>query len=84
MPRPKGWERAVLLEIDAVKKGAPVTEDDILIYGAGADAYEKGLKKDKPIMTPEQMKLIAPDRQYGYGYLVFLPEEGNDNSPPRT
>lgn len=32
------------------------------------------LKKKGVLMTPEQMKLIAPDRQYPYGYLVFIPD----------
>lgn len=41
---------------------------------AGADAMLKALKEKGAWMTPEQMTLLAPDRQYPYGYIVFIPE----------
>lgn len=42
---------------------------------AGADAMLEGLKAQGSVMTSEQMKLLAPDRQYPYGHLVFIPDE---------
>jgi hypothetical protein len=45
------------------------------IFEAGADAMLEALKKQGAWMTPEQMKLLAPDRKYPYGYIVFIPEE---------
>ena len=44
-------------------------------FGAGADAMLDALEKKSAFMTPEQMKLLAPDRKYPYGYLVFIPEQ---------
>jgi hypothetical protein len=46
-----------------------------LAFEAGADAILEALKKKSAWMTPEQMRLIAPDRKYPYGYLVFIPED---------
>ena len=48
----------------------------------GADAMLKALKEKGAWMTPEQMKLLAPDRKYPYGYLVFIPTEGFDWDAP--
>jgi len=62
--RPEGWKNP--------HQGLPTDE----IFEAGADALLKALKKKGAWMTPEQMKLLAPDRKYPYGYLVFIPEEG--------
>ncbi len=44
-------------------------------FEAGADAMLEALKEKSPLMTPGQMKLMAPDRQYPYGWLVFIEEE---------
>ena len=43
-------------------------------YEAGADAILEALKKNGAIMTSDQMRLLAPDRKYPYGYLVFIPD----------
>ena len=52
-------------------------------FEAGAEAMLQGLKQNTGAwMTPEQMKLLAPDRKYGYGWLVFIPEE--DQQPSRA
>jgi len=40
-----------------------------------ADAMLEALKEGHQLMTPEQMKLLAPNRQWPYGWLVFIPEE---------
>lgn len=50
------------------------------LYEAGADAMLEALKAGSmkaggTLMTPEQMKLIVPDREYPYGWLVFIPED---------
>ena len=45
------------------------------IYEAGADAMLEALKKKGAWMTPEQMKLLAPDRKYPFGWIVFIPED---------
>jgi hypothetical protein len=45
------------------------------IFEEGADAVLETLKKKGAWMTPEQMKLLAPDRKYPYGYIVFIPDE---------
>ena len=42
---------------------------------AGADLIIEALKEKGALMTPEQMELIAPDRQYPFGHLVFIPVE---------
>ena len=61
--RPEGWENphGMALEFD--------------IFEAGADAMLKGLKEKGAWMTPEQMRLLAPDRKYAFGWLVFIPED---------
>lgn len=46
------------------------------VFEAGADAMLEALKEKGAWMTPEQMKLLAPDRKYPYGWLVFIPEDG--------
>jgi hypothetical protein len=45
------------------------------IFEAGADAMLEALKGKGAWMTPEQMKLLAPDRKYPYGHIVFIPED---------
>lgn len=45
------------------------------VFEAGANAMLEALKKKGTLMTPEQMKLIAPDREYPFGYLVFIPDD---------
>jgi hypothetical protein len=61
--RPEGWNNphSVALQFDA--------------FEAGADAILKALKEKGAWMTPEQMKLLAPDCKYPFGYIVFIPEE---------
>jgi hypothetical protein len=60
--RPEGWKN-------------PHTDLARDTFEAGADAILDALKNKGAWMTPEQMKLLAPDRQYPYGHLVFIPEE---------
>jgi hypothetical protein len=61
--RPEGWENphSVGLQFDA--------------FESGADTMLRLLKEKGTWMTPEQMKLLAPDRKYPYGYIVFIPSE---------
>ena len=61
--RPEGWENphSVALQFDA--------------FEAGADTMLDALKEKGAWMTPGQMKLLAPDRKYPYGYIVFIPEK---------
>lgn len=61
--RPEGWKNP--------HQGLPTVE----IFEAGADALLEALKEKGAWMTPEQMKLLAPDRKYPYGYIVFIPTE---------
>lgn len=68
--RPEGWQNP--------HKKPPGPLSKLLyhdIFEAGADAMLKLLKEKGAWMTPEQMKLLAPERQYGYGWIVFIPEE---------
>jgi len=68
--RPEGWENPYgECGADLENMGRQIA------YEAGADAILSGLKAKSPLMTPEQMKLIAPYRNYSYGWLVFIPEE---------
>lgn len=81
MYRPEGWSNPyhddglIPLVID-------VASTQVLMhraYEAGADAMFKAILEDGSYMTPEQMKLLAPDRKYPYGWLVFIPELKEDN-----
>jgi len=60
--RPEGWEQI------KVKEGE-------LLFEAGADAMVEALKQKGAWMTPEQMRILAPDRKYPYGWIVFIPED---------
>lgn len=44
-------------------------------YEAGADEIVRALKGKGALMTPEQMKLLAPNRKYSFGWLVFIPDK---------
>ena len=44
-------------------------------YEAGADAMLEALKEKGTLMNPEQMMLLVPDRQFSYGWLVFIEEQ---------
>lgn len=46
-----------------------------MAFEAGADAILEVLQEKSSLMAPEQIKLIAPDRKYPYGWLVFIPED---------
>lgn len=61
--RPEGWKRGDMLS----------RHPDI--FEAGASTMLKVLKEKGAWMTPEQMKILAPDRKYPYGYMVFIPED---------
>jgi hypothetical protein len=52
-------------------------------FELGADAILEALKKKGAWMTPEQMKLLAPDRQYPFGYMVFIPDDKEPPQPQR-
>jgi len=65
--RPEGWE-------NPHSNLGPGFDLAYTAFEAGAEAMLEALKKKGALMTPEQMKLIAPDRQYPYGYLVFIPD----------
>ena len=69
--RPEGWTVATGMRLYKGKLLSSARE----AYEAGADAMLESLKKKGAWMTPEQMKLLAPDRQHPYGYIVFIPEE---------
>ena len=72
--RPEGWFAPVMLERLYVDVGVKPTYQEV--YEAGADAMLESLKKEALLMTPEQMELLCPDREYSYGYLMFLPVAG--------
>lgn len=66
--RPEGWENP---HTDAGRFGS---------FEAGADAMLEALKKKGAWMTPEHMKIPAPDRKYPYGWICFIPEETKKES----
>jgi len=70
--RPENWENPH--KGDRPDAGIP---DQVhhAVYESGADAMLKALKEKGAYMTPEQMRLLAPDRQYPYGWIVFIPED---------
>lgn len=76
--RPEGWknpnEKNVLeaAYLSAEMNTALIAKQQ---FEAGADAMLGALKEKGAWMTPEQMKLLAPDRKYPYGYLVFIPDQ---------
>ena len=70
--RPDNWDKGGNPIIDGVKYHN-YNESD---FEAGADAMLEGLKEKSSLMSSAQMKLLAPDRQYPYGWLVFIPDEG--------
>lgn len=77
--RPKGWENPYTYK-DLVARPKSDTIDTInlpemIAFESGASAMLEALKERGSLMTPEQMKLLAPDRLYGHGWLVFIPDE---------
>jgi|GEM_PF-6002476 len=64
--RPENWK-------NPGKYGCTRTRADM--FEKGADAMLKALKEKGAYMTPDQMRLIAPERQHPYGWLVFIPED---------
>lgn len=68
--RPEGWKNPHSPD----GSGTFLPSDPDQIFEAGADAILKALKEKGAWMTPEQMRLLAPDRKYPYGHLVFIPE----------
>lgn len=76
--RPDGWNVNRITErlyLPCDENGRTRTEMVEGLVEAGADAMLEALKEKGVLMTPEQMKLIAPDRKYPYGWLVFIPDE---------
>jgi len=45
-----------------------------IVYRERATDLLATICREGAYMTPEQMKLLAPDAKYGYGWLVFIPE----------
>lgn len=74
--RPEGWENPYTekarhwprLGMSKVK----IAHD---AYECGADKLLKALIEKGALMTPEQMKLLAPLRKFPYGHIVFVPED---------
>jgi rubrerythrin len=62
--RPEGW-----------KNPHTKTPQSYAAFEAGADGMVEALKKKGAWMTPDQMKLLAPERAYPYGWIVFIPAE---------
>jgi hypothetical protein len=61
--RPEGWKN-------------PCRSPQVFAaFEDGADAMLEILKGKGAWMTPEQMRVLAPERKYPYGHLVFIPEE---------
>jgi hypothetical protein len=78
--RPEGWDESAEATARKCADDERFRNADFVnalkgMFEAGADAMLYVLKKKGAWMTPEQMKLLAPDRKYPYGYLVFIPEE---------
>jgi hypothetical protein len=84
--RPEGWKNpyssTIVIEgckatgeLSSSQGGfvSSTSEQERMAFEAGADAMLEGLKQKGAWMTPEQMKVLAPDRKYPYGYLVFIP-----------
>ena len=72
--RPPDWNAIVDARIKKVND-FPIIHIGIRDnFEAGADALLDALKSKGSFMNPEQMKLIAPDRKYPYGWLVFIEE----------
>jgi hypothetical protein len=73
--RPEGWKEI------SFQKGMEASRWNPLhlgqVFELGADAMLEALKSKGAWMSPEQMKLLAPDRKYPYGWLVFIPEKEN-------
>jgi hypothetical protein len=73
--RPEGWDssKAPSTQFEADSAHEMLQK----VFEAGADAMLEALKSKGAWMTPEQMKLLAPDRKYPFGWLVFIPEKEN-------
>lgn len=65
--RPAGWKNPYQAKWP--------TQQEYDAFEASADAMLKALKEKGAWMTPEQMKILAPDRKYPYGWIVFIPED---------
>jgi hypothetical protein len=72
--RPEGWSDYLREQAEKWNRNPPAWTFDKFIE-FGADAMLEALKDKGAWMTPEQMKLLAPDRKYPYGWLVFIPDE---------
>lgn len=68
--RPKYWRNPHT----AAATGTP-QYPSFQCFEEGANAMLDALKAEASYMTPQQMRLLAPDRQYPYGHLVFIPDE---------
>ena len=74
--RPEGWDSLQAIKQIPTSQLQSDSAHEMLqsVFEAGADAMVQALKEKGAWMTPEQMKLLAPDRKYPYGHLVFIPE----------
>jgi len=70
---PYGWKDWHDWEAQGATK--PITVHKAEAYEEGANAMLEALKSKASYMTPQQMRLLAPDRQYPYGHLIFIPDE---------
>lgn len=84
--RPEEWKNPYINTIEGCKATGDLvssqggfisstTQQEHMAFEAGADAMLEALKQKGAWMTPEQMKILAPDRKYPYGHLVFIPED---------
>lgn len=82
--RPRDWGNPVCSELTRSKRlwsrwenltPEELKEDaEYCAYEAGADAILEALIAKATFMSPSQMKLLAPDREHPYGWLVFIEE----------
>lgn len=73
--RPLDWDAIEIAKTVEGRSFKGVSQLDVDLIEAGADAMLKALKNKGVVMSPEQMKLIVPDRKYPFGWLVFIPDE---------
>lgn len=75
--RPDNWEasrKGIVSKVaDGKLSSSSAIDLTLKIFEAGAETMLTVLKTKAAFMTPEQMKLLAPDRKYSYGWLAFIP-----------
>ncbi len=76
MWRPEGWQNS--WDKKREENGMASKAE---IFEAGASAMLEALKAKSSFMTPEQMRLIVPDRKYSFGWIIFIPNETVGDEP---